>query len=130
MKLSEHWQIGWNVSPDTNNYSQLIDDGMEPNLGTGSQNLEMNWKIILSHTLSHFQILKLIFLGPKFYCFDWISDLQPISQSTIDGKWHDWGAGSLIWVGGSSQQKSQQNEKLYFQKYVPFLDMKLSEHTI
>ena len=27
----------------------LIDDGLKPNWGTGSQNLEINWKIILSH---------------------------------------------------------------------------------
>ena len=68
--------------------SQLIDDDMKPNWGTGSQNLEKKWerKIILSHTLSHFQFLKLKFPGPKFYSFDQISDLQPISQSTIDGK--------------------------------------------
>ena len=36
----------------------------------------------------------------------------------------------MIWVGCSSQQKSQQNEKLYFQKSVPFSDMNISEHTI
>ena len=35
--------------------SQLIDDGMKPNWGTGCQNLEQNWKIVLSHTLFHFQ---------------------------------------------------------------------------
>ena len=50
--------------------NQLIDDGLKPNLGTGSQNLETNWKIRLSHTLSHFQFLKLQFPGPKFYSFD------------------------------------------------------------
>ena len=50
--------------------NQLIDDGMNPNWGTISQNLETNWKIILSHTLSHFQFLKLQFPGPKFYSFD------------------------------------------------------------
>ena len=103
---------------------------MKPNWGTGSQNPEENWKIILAHSLSHFQFLKRKFLGSKFYSFDWISDLQPISQSTIDGKWYDWGAGILIWVGWSSQQKSQQNEKLYFQKSVPFSEMKISEHII
>ena len=50
--------------------NQLIEDGMNPNWGTGSQNLETNWKIILSHTLSHFQFLKLQFPGPQFYSFD------------------------------------------------------------
>ena len=65
---------------------QLIDDGMKPNWGTVSQNLGKNWKIILSHTVSHFQFLKLKFPGPKFYSFDRISDPQLISQSTIDGK--------------------------------------------
>ena len=39
--------------------SQQIDDGMKPNWGTGSQNLEKNLKIILSR----FQILKLKFPG-------------------------------------------------------------------
>ena len=53
-----------------------------------------------------FQFLKLKFPGPTFYSFDQISDPQPISQSTMDGKWHVWGAGSLIRVEGSSQQKS------------------------
>ena len=65
--------------------SQLIDDGMKPNWGTGSQNLEKIGKS-LSHTLFHFQFLKLKFAGPKFYSFNRISDPQSISQSNIDGK--------------------------------------------
>ena len=68
------------------------------------------------------------FPGPKFYSFDWFFHPQPISKSTIDAKWHDWGARSLISDGRSPQQKAQQNEKLYFQKSVPFSNMKFSGH--
>ena len=50
--------------------SQFINDDMKTNLGTESQNLKKNWKIILSH----FQFLKLKFPGPKCYSFDQISD--------------------------------------------------------
>ena len=86
MKISEHTFDRLDEIFAHKPISQLIDDGMKPNWGTGSQNLEKNWKIILSHTLSHFQFLKLKFPGPKFYSFDRISDPQPISQSTIDSK--------------------------------------------
>ena len=86
MKFSEHKfdRLDDIFAPKT--ISQVIADGMKPNLGTGSKSLERNWKIILSHTLSHFQFLKLKFQKPKFYSFDRISDPQPISQTTIDAK--------------------------------------------
>ena len=86
MKISEHTFDRLDVIFAKKPISQLFDNGMKPNLGTGSKSLERNWKIILSHTLSHFQFLKLKFPKPKFYSFDRISDPQPISQTTIDGK--------------------------------------------
>ena len=84
--------------------------------------------IILSKSLSHFQFLKMKIPGPKFYSFDRISHPRPISKSTIDPIWHDWGGGSLISVGGSPQQKAYQTEMFYFQKSVPFSNMKFTEH--
>ena len=86
MKISEHTFDRLDEIFAHKPISQLIDDGIKPNWGTGSQNLERNWKIMLSHTLSHFQFLKLKFPGPKFYSVDQISDPQPISQSTIYDK--------------------------------------------
>ena len=70
MKISEHTFDRLDVIFAKKPISQLFDNGMKPNLGTGSKSLERNWKIILSHTLSHFQFLKLKFPGPKFYSFD------------------------------------------------------------
>ena len=70
MKISEHIIDRLDESFAQKPKSQLIDDGIKPNWGTGCQNLEKNWKIILSHTLSHFQFLKLKFPGPKFNSFD------------------------------------------------------------
>ena len=59
--------------------SQLIEDCMKPNWGTGSQDLENICKIILSHTMSHFQFVKLKFSGPKFYSFE----LDEIPLATV-----------------------------------------------
>ena len=94
-----------------------IDDGVKTNWGTGIQNLEKNYKIILSQSLSHFRFLKISFPGPQFYSFDWFIYPLPISESTIiDAKWHDWVTGSLISIGRSPQQKTWQNGNVYFQK--------------
>ena len=41
--------------------------------------------------------------------------------------WHNWGAKSLIPVGGTKPQKSLQNENSYFRNPVPFSNMIFSE---
>ena len=64
--------------------SQLVEDCMKPNWGTGSQDLENIWKIILSHILSHFQFMKLKFSGPKFYSFE--LDEIPQQQLKTNGR--------------------------------------------
>jgi hypothetical protein len=73
MKFSEHKFYRLDEMFAQKPISQLMDDGMKPNWGSGNQNLQENWKIILSHTLSHFQFLKMKFPGPTFYSFDRIS---------------------------------------------------------
>ena len=78
MEISEHTIDRLDESFAQKPISQLIDDGVKPNCGTGSQTLENNWKIILFHTLSHFQFLKLKFPGPKFYIFDRIYHAQQL----------------------------------------------------
>ena len=54
MKFSEHKFDRLGGFFDVRSIIQLIDDGMKPNWGAGTQNPEENLKIILSHSLSHF----------------------------------------------------------------------------
>ena len=70
------------------------------------------------------------FLGSKFYSFGRFVHPQPIGKSTntIDAKWHDWGARSLISVRGSPQQEGKQKEKLYFKNPGPLSNLKFSEY--
>ena len=88
-------------------------------------------KIILSHSLFHFQFLKMKFPGPKFNSWDnWMSHLLPITQSIINGIiWYDCSAGSLIPVGGNLLQKALQSQKKNsnFPYPVPFPNTKISE---
>ena len=53
--------------------------------------------------------------GPKFHSFDQILLKKPISQSTINVKWHNWGR-SLISTRGSPQQKRLTKRKVVFWK--------------
>ena len=74
----------------------------------------MNYSIE-NPSLTILNMIQFLRLTEISFRFDWISHPKPISQSTIDGKWHDWGAVSLISVGGRSLQKSLQIENSYFQ---------------
>ena len=118
--LTQIWQIGWNFCPETN---QSVDWWWyETKLRYWESKSWIKFQnhiVPISLPISAFEDLK--FPGPKFYSFDWFFHLQPISNSTIDGIRHDWGAGRLIWVGGRRKPTAENltNEKVYFQKVCP-----------
>ena len=80
MKISEHTFDRLEEFFAQKPISQLIDDGMKLNWGTGSQNLEKNWKIIVPYFVS-FSVFEAEFQGRNFTVLtEFLTRNQIVSQ--------------------------------------------------